>query len=241
VIVGAGFVGTEVASTALRLGVEVVLLEAGQGPLERVIGPEASALLARRYRARGVDLRLGTMLGGFSADPHGRLRAAILADGTRIPCDVAVVALGAMPECPSIRGFASEVGIETDACGRTSLPGIYACGDVANAWRPAIGRRLRIEHWTNAAGQGACVARTIVGRDVPYDELPYFWSDQFGLRLQYVGYAEDWAAVEIEGAEDSFKAVYLRGDGRPLAALLANRAQEVGTVRRELAAEEVAA
>jgi 3-phenylpropionate/trans-cinnamate dioxygenase ferredoxin reductase component len=241
VIVGAGFVGTEVASTALSLGVEVVLLEAGKGPLERVIGPEASALLARRYRARGVDLRLGAMLGGFSADPHGRLRAAILADGTRIPCDVAVVALGAMPECPSIRGFAAEVGIETDACGRTSLPGIYACGDVANAWRPAIGRRLRIEHWTNAAGQGACVARTIVGRDVPYDELPYFWSDQFGLRLQYVGHAEDWAAVEIEGAEDSFKAVYLGGDGRPLAALLANRAQEVGTVRRELAAEEVAA
>jgi 3-phenylpropionate/trans-cinnamate dioxygenase ferredoxin reductase component len=241
VIVGAGFVGTEVASTALRLGVEVVLLEGGRGPLERVVGPEASALLARRYRARGVDLRLGAMLGGFSADPYGRLRAAILADGTRIPCDVAVVALGATPQCPSIRGFAAEGGIETDACGRTSLPGVYACGDVANAWRPAIGRRLRVEHWTNAAGQGACVARTILGHTAPYDELPYFWSDQFGLRLQYIGHAEDWAAVEIESAEDSFKVVYLRGDGRPLAALLANRGHEVGTVRRELAAEEVAA
>jgi 3-phenylpropionate/trans-cinnamate dioxygenase ferredoxin reductase subunit len=241
VIVGAGFVGTEVASTALELGVEVILLEGGRGPLERVLGPEASALLARRFRAGGVDLRLGAMLGGFSADPHGRLRAAVLADGTAIPCDVAVVALGAMPECPSIRGLAAKVGIETDACGRTSLPGVYACGDVANAWRPAIGRRLRVEHWTNAAGQGACVARTILGHAAPYDELPYFWSDQFGLRLQYIGHAEDWAAVEIESAEDSFKVVYLRGDGRPLAALLANRGHEVGTVRRELAAEEVAA
>jgi 3-phenylpropionate/trans-cinnamate dioxygenase ferredoxin reductase component len=241
VIVGAGFVGTEVASTALELGVEVILLEGGQGPLERVLGPEASALLARRYRARGVDLRLEAMLGGFSADPQGRLGAAVLRDGTTIPCDVAVVALGATPECPPIQGLADDVGISTDACGRTSLPGVYACGDVANAWRPAIGRRLRIEHWTNAAGQGACVARTIVGRAAPYDELPYFWSDQFGLRLQYVGHADEWAAVDIEGDEDSFSAIYRRPDGRPLGALLANRAHEIGAVRRELAAVQVAA
>jgi NADPH-dependent 2,4-dienoyl-CoA reductase/sulfur reductase-like enzyme len=241
VVVGAGFVGTEVASTALRLGVEVILLEGGPGPLERVLGPEASALLARRYRARGVDLRLGAMLCGFSADPHGRVRGAVLADGTAIPCDVALVALGAVPECPSIRGLATTVGVETDACGRTSLPDVYACGDVANSWRPAIGGRLRIEHWTNAAGQGGCVARTILGHEASYDELPYFWSDQFGLRLQYVGHAEQWSTVDIEVAEDSFKAVYRRSDGRPLAALLANRPHEIGTVRRELAAEELAA
>jgi 3-phenylpropionate/trans-cinnamate dioxygenase ferredoxin reductase subunit len=240
-IVGAGFVGTEVASTALALGVDVVLLEGGRGPLARVLGREASALLAQRYRARGVDLRLGAMLSGFSADTHGRVRAAVLADGAVIPCDAVVVALGARPECPRFQGLAGDVGISTDACGRTSLPGVYACGDIASAWRPAVGRSLRIEHWTNAAGQGACVARTIVGRAAPYDELPYFWSDQFGLRLQYVGHAEEWAAVDIEGDEDSFSAIYRRLDGRPLAALLANRAHEIGAVRRELAAVKVAA
>jgi 3-phenylpropionate/trans-cinnamate dioxygenase ferredoxin reductase subunit len=100
---------------------------------------------------------------------------------------------------------------------------------------------LRIEHWTNAAGQGASVARAILGREAPYDELPYFWSDQFGLRLQYVGHAEEWAAVDIEGDEDSFSALYRRADGRPLAALLANRGHEIGAVRRELAAVELAA
>jgi 3-phenylpropionate/trans-cinnamate dioxygenase ferredoxin reductase component len=170
VIVGAGFVGTEVASTALALGVEVVLLEGGRGPLERVLGLEVSALLAQRYRAQGVDLRLRAMLSDFSTDAQGRVRAAVLDDGTNIPCDAALVALGATPECT--QALADGDGIETDACGRTRLPGIYACGDVASSWRPWIGKRLRIEHWTNAAGQGACVARAILGGEAPYDELP---------------------------------------------------------------------
>ena len=239
VIVGAGFVGTEVASTALALGVEVVLLEGGRGPLERVLGLEVSALLAQRYRAQGVDLRLRAMLSDFSTDAQGRVRAAVLDDGTNIPCDAALVALGATPECT--QALADGDGIETDACGRTRLPGIYACGDVASSWRPWIGKRLRIEHWTNAAGQGACVARTILGGEAPYDELPYFWSDQFGLRLQYVGHAEEWAAVDIEGDENSFSAQYRRADGRPLAALLANRGHEIGAARRALAAVELAA
>jgi 3-phenylpropionate/trans-cinnamate dioxygenase ferredoxin reductase component len=239
VIVGAGFIGTEVASTALALGLEVVLLESGRGPLERVLGLEASALLTRRYRARGVDLRLGAMLTGFSADARGRVRGVVLGDGTAISCDAVLVALGARPECPLQLPEGS--GIETDACGRTRIPGTYACGDVASSWRPALRQRLRIEHWTNAAGQGACVARTILGGEAPYDELPYFWSDQFGLRLQYVGHAEEWASVDIEGDDDSFSAVYRGPDGRPLAALLANRGHEIGAVRRELAAVELAA
>ena len=239
VIVGAGFVGTEVASTALALDVEVVLLEGGRGPLERVLGLEVSALLARRYRAQGADLQLSAMLSGFSTDAQGHVRTAVLDDGTNIPCDAALVALGATPECPW--ELADGDGIETDACGRARLPGMYACGDVASSWRPWIGKRLRIEHWTNAAGQGACVARTILGCEAPYDELPYFWSDQFGLRLQYVGHAEEWEAVDIEGDENSFSALYRRADGRPLAALLANRGHEIGAVRRELAAVELAA
>jgi 3-phenylpropionate/trans-cinnamate dioxygenase ferredoxin reductase subunit len=106
---------------------------------------------------------------------------------------------------------------------------------VASAWRPSVARRVRVEHWTSAAGQAASVARAIMGDERPYDDLPYFWSDQFGLRLQHVGRAEEWAAVEIEGDPDSFTARYLDGEGRPLAALLANRPREVAVLRRELA------
>jgi 3-phenylpropionate/trans-cinnamate dioxygenase ferredoxin reductase subunit len=240
-IVGAGFVGTEVASTAAGLGVEVVLLAAGRGPLERVLGLEVGALLVDRYRAHGVDVRLGARVTRFRADRRGRLREVVLADGGRVTSDAALVGLGAIPECPPVSGLAAEGGIATDACGRTSTPSVYACGDVASAWRPSLGRRLRVEHWTNAAGQGAVVARAILGQEEPLDEVPYFWSDQFGLRLQYVGHADEWAAVEIEGKRDSFSAIYRRGDGRLLAALFANRAREVAALRRDFAVGRAAA
>ena len=233
VIVGAGFVGAEVASTALKLGAEVTVLDIARVPLERVLGPEVGGLLADRYRARGVDLRPETGLARFVEDPGGRVAAVELTDGTTVPCSTALVAVGAEPAVELVE--ADRGGIPTDACGRTAIPGVYACGDVASAWRPSVSRRVRVEHWTSAAGQAASVARAILGREQPYDDLPYFWSDQFGLRLQHVGHAEEWAAVEIEGDPDSFTARYLDGEGRPLAALLANRPREVAALRRELA------
>ena len=125
-------------------------------------------------------------------------------------------------------------GAETDACGRTSIPRIYAAGDVACSWRPSLGRAARIEHWTNASAQGATVARTILGDPRPLDEPPYVWSDQFGLRLQLVGLPEPGDRVELEGDERSFAARYLRRDGSLRAGLLANRPAEVAALRREL-------
>jgi len=233
VVIGAGFVGAEVASTARKLGVQVTLADLAAVPLERVLGPEVGRLLADRFAANGVDLRLGTGLAGFAAGDDGRVQAVELTDGSRIVCDTALVAIGAAPACDLAgdpRG-----GIETDACGRTELPSVYACGDVASAWRPSVGRRVRVEHWTSAAGQAASVAHAILGRERPYDDLPYFWSDQFGLRLQHVGHAEEWDAVALDGDEESFVARYLDRAGRPLAALAANRPREVGALRRELA------
>lgn len=206
-ILGAGFVGTEVASTALPLVDRVTLLDPLEAPLLRALGPEVGGLLAARYRAHGVDVRLGS---------------------TEVPsdADVVVAGIGADPD-----GTLLGVGaIDTDACGRTTVPGVYACGDVAR-WG---GRR--VEHWTSAAGQARAVASAIAGEPAPYQETPYFWSDQFGLRLQHVGHAESWHAVELEGEEDSFTARYLDRDGRLLAALAANRATEVGRLRLELAA-----
>jgi 3-phenylpropionate/trans-cinnamate dioxygenase ferredoxin reductase subunit len=215
-VVGAGFVGTEVASTALALGSAVTLVDVAAAPLERVLGQEVGSLLAARYAEAGVELRLG---GPVARD--------------ELAADAVVVAVGVAPETVAAAG---SNGIPTDACGRTALPGVYAAGDVAEAWHPLLGRRLRVEHWTSAAGQGAAVAHAILGDERPHAALPYFWSDQFGLRLQYVGYAQSWASVQLEGEPASFVARYRVEDGTTVAALAVNRPTELGALRTELAA-----
>jgi 3-phenylpropionate/trans-cinnamate dioxygenase ferredoxin reductase component len=214
-VVGAGFVGTELASTALSLGASVTLFDVAPVPLECVLGREVGELLASRYAEAGVELRLGAPV-----------------ERSELEADVIVVAVGVSPEMPAVGGGN---GISTDACGRTELPGVYAAGDVAEAWHPLLGRRLRVEHWTSAAGQGAAVAHAILGDERPHAALPYFWSDQFGLRLQYVGHAERWDGVELEGDPDSFVARYL-DNGASVAALAVNRPTDVASLRNELTA-----
>lgn len=230
-VIGAGFVGAEAASTALALGVDVTLVEAAPRPFARNLGPEVGGLLADHWRRQGADVRLGSGVEGIEVGPDGRVRTVVLADGARIDCAAVLVGIGVTPAGELL---GQDAGIPTDACGRTALPDVYACGDVASAYRPSLGRRLRVEHWTSAAGQAAAVAHAILGRERPYDELPYFWSDQFGLRLQYVGHAEDWHRVEIDGGPGEFTVRYLDEASRPLAALVANRPREIGALRREL-------
>jgi 3-phenylpropionate/trans-cinnamate dioxygenase ferredoxin reductase subunit len=229
-VVGAGFIGAEVASTAVSLGLDVSVIEPLQAPLERVLGAEIGMLLAERYRAHGVELRLGTGVTGFVSGEDGRLQALQLSDGSQIVCDVAVVGIGAEPAGELLGGRE----IETDASGRTEHDDIYACGDVASSWRPSLGRRLRMEHWTSAAGQAAAVARTILGEESVHDDVPFFWSDQFGLRLQYVGFASEWESIEVEDDGDTFSVRYLDQEERLLAALVANRPGEIAALRREL-------
>ena len=214
-VIGAGFVGTELASTAVSLGASVTLVDVADVPLERVLGREVGALLASRYTEAGVELRLGSPV-----------------DRSELEADLIVVAVGVSPETAALGGAN---GIPTDACGRTELPGVYAAGDVAEAWHPLLGRRLRVEHWTSAAGQGAAVAHAILGGEPPAAALPYFWSDQFGLRLQYVGHAERWDTVELDGGPGSFVARYLE-NGATVAALAVNRPTEVASLRNELTA-----
>jgi NADPH-dependent 2,4-dienoyl-CoA reductase/sulfur reductase-like enzyme len=233
-IVGAGFVGAEVASTARELGVDVTLIDLTPVPLARVLGEEAGEVLAERYRAHGVDLRMGVGLSRIRTSGDGRLEALELADNSVVGCDVALIAIGALPASELLGGDAA--GIETDACGRTSHPGVFACGDVASAWRPSMGAHVRVEHWTSAAGQAAAVAHAILGRTRPYDDLPYFWSDQFGLRLQHVGHPHGWETTEVEGDEGSFCVRFLDGGRRLLGALVANRPREIGPLRREVLA-----
>jgi 3-phenylpropionate/trans-cinnamate dioxygenase ferredoxin reductase component len=237
-VVGSGFIGAEVASSARARGVEVVLLGRGRTPFERLLGRDVGGLLAERYRGSGVEIRTGCEAAGVRCRANGRAQAVVLADGANVACDAVLIGVGtALAAGALVPALAATDGsIETDASGRTAVPGVYACGDVASWWRPSLGRRLRFEHWTSAAGQGAAVARAIIGDERPFDEPPYFWSDQFGLRLQHVGAAESWARVEVEQEGESFVARYLDREGCLLAGLAVNRPREVAALRREVAA-----
>ncbi|MGE5692060.1 MAG: NAD(P)/FAD-dependent oxidoreductase [Pseudomonadota bacterium] len=229
-VVGAGVLGCEVASTALGLDVDVTLVEAGAVPLERVVGPEVGALVADRFRARGAAVRLGARVAALAAD------RVELDDGHVIRADAVLVAVGAVPASELLAG---RDGIVTDACGRTAFPGVYACGDVAAWWRPSLGRAVRAEHWTSAAGQAAAVASGILGDARPYDEPPYVWSDVLGLRLQLVGDPGPGARVSVDGGRDAFVARYADTGGRTCAVLAANRPDAVAAARRELAGAAV--
>jgi 3-phenylpropionate/trans-cinnamate dioxygenase ferredoxin reductase subunit len=202
------------------------------------LGPEVGETIAAAARARGVSILTGASVRGLRGDGSGRVCAVVLGDGHELHCDSVCVGVGAVPAVEVAGGLtlAADGGIATDESLRTGIPGIYACGDVASAWRPRVGARLRVEHWTSAAAQGAAAARSLLGAPAPADDVPYFWSDVFGLRLQHVGHAGSWARVELEGDTESFTARYMGREGGLLAALLANRPEAAGDVRRELAA-----
>lgn len=212
VVVGGGFVGAEVASTAVALGVRVTMLEALATPFERTLGPVLGRLLADRYRSYGVDLRVHTGATGFGAGRDGAVRSVRLTDGSEIRCDVALVGIGVEPAADLLPA---------------PVPGVpvFACGDVTGG----------LGHWTSAAAAAAAVARRIL--DLPrHPEQPaYFWSDQFGLRLQLVGDPTATAVVELDGGEEGFLARYQDHGGRLVAALGANRPAQVASLRRELA------
>jgi 3-phenylpropionate/trans-cinnamate dioxygenase ferredoxin reductase component len=200
-VVGGGFVGAEVASTARGLGVEVAVLEAGPAPFARTLGVEVGDVLARRYRAHGVVLRTNAT----AAELHAR--RVFLGNGTEVCCDAVLLAVGAEPACELLR------------------KDVYACGDAAGG--PG--------HWTSAAADGVAAARRILGLDPLPEQPPFFWSDQFGLRLQLVGDPHSATAVELDGWEESFAARYLAADGRLLAVLAVNRPADIAGFRRELA------
>jgi NADPH-dependent 2,4-dienoyl-CoA reductase/sulfur reductase-like enzyme len=212
VVIGGGFVGAEVASTAIALGLDVTMLETLHTPFERTLGPTVGGLLAERYRSHGVDLHVGATVAGFRADESDTLSVVQLTGGNEIPCDAALVGIGIEParELVPDRPYARPV---------------YTCGDVT-----ASGG-----HWASAAAGGAAVARRILRLPATAPKPPFFWSDQFGLRLQLVGDTTSATGVRIDGDPDSFIARYHEGDGRLVAALAANRPTEVAAIRKDLA------
>jgi 3-phenylpropionate/trans-cinnamate dioxygenase ferredoxin reductase subunit len=230
-VVGAGFIGCEVAASARSLGCEVSL--AGPSlPMERALGGELAALYVRYHRERGVTVKSGVTVAEFRG--KGALEAARLSDGSTIECDVAVAGIGVVPAISWLPPeLAGGDGIETDEFCRTSVTGIFAAGDVARSWRPRFNRRIRLEHFDNAETQGAAAGRAMQHVTRPFDPVPFFWSDQFDLSLQYYGHAPAWDRVVLRGNADGYSldAFYLQ-EGRIQAACTLNRSADASTVKR---------
>jgi 3-phenylpropionate/trans-cinnamate dioxygenase ferredoxin reductase component len=236
-IIGAGFVGLEVATAALHLGAEVIVVEPARVPFERTLGPAVGVQMGAFARDAGVDLRLGTAIARPLQDGD-RLVALELSDGSLVECDAALVGVGARPNNELVAGqlaIAPDGGVVTDAAGRTAAPAVYACGDAASV-RGADGQSRRLEHWSAAAATARTVAHTIVGSPPPTPSAAYFWTDQFNRRLQVVGNAHPELAVDIQEGDGGFVARYSDRLGRLHAVALLDRPELLAEARSALAA-----
>jgi 3-phenylpropionate/trans-cinnamate dioxygenase ferredoxin reductase component len=214
VVIGAGWIGAEVAASARQRGLEVTVLEPMAVPLERVLGTEVGAIYRDIHTGHGVQMLLGASVEAFEGTTSvQRVRTS---DGRLLDCDFVVVGVGAQPriELAAQAGIAVENGILVDEHLKTSAPGVFAAGDVANARHPFYGERIRVEHWANALNQGPVAARAMLGHPDVYDRLPYFFSDQYDVGMEYSGYATSWDRVVFRGDPTGaeFVAFWLRED-----------------------------
>lgn len=234
-IVGAGFIGQEVAATARGLGVEVTVVEALPVPLEPIVGPQLGRWFAELHQEEGVRVLAGAALA--SARGAGeRVEELVLADGRRLACDAVLVGIGTVPATGWLRGSGlGDGGVPVDAAGRTAVPGVFAAGDACLGYEPRRGAHLRTEHWDAAAWQGAAVARAIFGEEPKTPPLPSFWSDQYGVRVQCVGHPQlaDEVAVEGDPAGRDFEALFSRG-GIPVAGLAVGRPRAIPAFRKQI-------
>lgn len=224
VIIGGGWIGLEVAAAARIAGREVTVVEQAPLPLQGVLGPEVASVFADVHREHGVDLRTGSAIERFLGS-HGDLAGVELADGSQVEADLAVVGVGIAPNVELAQACGLDVadGIRVDEHLRTADPSIYAAGDVANALHPILGGHIRVEHWANALRQGPIAARSMLGQDVSYARLPFFYTDQYDIGMEYVGHAPPPAQVVLRGdvAGRRFVAFWL-GTGRVLAGMHVN-------------------
>ena len=222
-VVGAGWIGCEVAASARSAGAAVTLIEHGAAPLARVLGPRLGGFFASVHREHGVDVRTGARVEAIEGD--GRVERVRL-DGDVVDCDTVVLGVGVQPDTrlAVAAGLAVEDGIVVAPDLRTSAPDVFAAGDVASAEHPRYGRHVRVEHWANALNQGPAAARSMLGRGAPYDRLPYFFSDQYDVGMEYAGLhaPEDRLVVHGDLEERRFRAFWLDGDGRVSAGMHVN-------------------
>ncbi len=225
-IIGAGWIGLEVAVAARLAGAGVTILEAGELPLLHVLGPQVAPVFADLHREHGVDLRLGVQVAEITGS-GGKATGARLADGTRIGADAVIIGIGAAPNTALAQEAGLEVsnGVVTDASLRSTDPDIYAAGDIASAFHPLLGTHIRVEHWANALFQPETAAAAMLGHDTVYDRVPYFYTDQYDLSMEYAGYAGPGGYDEVifrgDVGKREFIAFWMSG-GRVVAGMNVN-------------------
>jgi len=223
VVVGMGFIGSEVAASLTQMGVQVAAVLPGASPLESVLGPEVGQVMAGIHRDAGVELHSGDEVVRFEGGQ--RVERAITRQGRRLECDFAVVSVGIRPAVDALAGsgVAVDNGVQVDELCRTNIPAVFAAGDLASHNHPLFGR-IRVEHYNNAEKQGAAAARSMLGIGAPYAYLHTFWSDQYDSKLEYVGHVRKWDQFIVRGSlgERKFLGFYL-ADGVLKAAVGVNR------------------
>jgi 3-phenylpropionate/trans-cinnamate dioxygenase ferredoxin reductase subunit len=231
VVVGMGFIGSEVAASLRQKQLDVVAIEPSKTPLFRVLGEAVGQRLADLHRAHGVRTVFEDTVAAFEGT--GRVSSVVTKGGLRLECDFVVIGIGIEPVVDMLDGSGIHVdnGVVVDEFCQTNVSGIYAAGDVANHYHPVFDRRMRVEHWQNAIKQGAAAARNMLGKRVAYDEIHWFWSDQYDANLQYAGFHTTWEQLVVRGRLDSdgFLAFYVN-EGRIDAAVALNRAKELRRV-----------
>lgn len=233
-VIGAGFIGQEVAVAARAAGSEVTVIELESLPLIGLLGPELGRWFAELHSARGVELILGEVVTSISGERE--IESLTLSDGRSVACDHVLIGVGVVPDVGWLESAGLPAsGVPTDELGRTELPDVFAAGDAAASYDRVLGRHVPGAHWEAASRQGMAVANTILGRAAPPPPLASFWSDQYGTRIQYLGHAQLADAVTIEGdpAACDFVAHYTR-DGQLVAAVVVGRPRAVGELRERL-------
>ena len=222
-VVGAGWIGSEFAASARQLGLEVTVIDPLALPNERIFGAEVGGFYRDVHVQHGVEMLLGQGVEAFEGD--GAVARVRTSAGKVVECDFAVVGIGITPRTglAADAGLAVDNGVVTNDRLETSAPGIFAAGDVASAWHPFYEQHIRVEHWANALNQGPVAARAMLGEDVSFDRIPYFFSDQYDVGMEYSGYATSWDEVVFRGDRDAgeFIAFWL-SDGRVVGGMNVN-------------------
>ncbi|CAA0117370.1 Rhodocoxin reductase [Mycolicibacterium vanbaalenii] len=233
-LIGGGFIGLEIAATAASSGAAVTVVETDPVPLGRIVGPQMGELVAQLHRDNGIDIRCGAPVSGVRTTAEGVL---IDIEGAAAPveADAVVVGIGMVPNVGTAiaSGLQVDNGIVVDAAGRTSVPNVYAAGDVARRFSARAGRHVRLEHFDNASRQGAAVAHAMLGRDAVCDEPNWFWSDQFGRNLQFVGTARGEPVIRGDRDTLEFTAFYFDG-GTLCGAFTVERGEDIAAARELL-------
>lgn len=233
-VIGAGVIGLEVAASARQLGCAVTVIEPGERPMARALSPDISQRLAQWHRAAGVDLQFGVQLEAIEPRDGGGFRILTSAGGFDTDLVLASVGLQPNTELAAAAGIkiGAVAGVLVDEHGLTSAPGVHAAGDVAELWHPRYGQRMRIENWRHASRHAEAVASGLAGTPAPYDDVPWFWTDQYDLNLQVLGLPllADRTIVRGDPERRSFVALHLR-DGRLIGATLVNQGRELRPCR----------